>query len=219
MVQFLLRLGADVDALDFWFIRKTALHYAAEKGCIRMVTLLLEAGARVNPIQDTHGLSVLQTAVGHGTELLQTLINFGADVNAPASKCGGGTALQLAALNGKIAEARLLLKHGADVNAAPAQERGATALQYAAIKGNYRIVYMLLRAGADIAAYPAPRDGRTALEGAAEHGRLDTVALLLQTALRQGILDKLDIKQAMKRASQHKYYTVIRLMGTYTGSG
>ncbi len=59
---------------------QTALHFAADKGCIDCLNLLLNAGANVNAI-DQDGIGVLQTAViaGIDVEGVRVLMEAGAD--------------------------------------------------------------------------------------------------------------------------------------------
>ena len=79
---------------------------------------------------------------------MKLLIDNGADVNAPAAKRGGATALQFAAIKGFIPIARQLLQLGADVNAPASIVYGRTVLEGAAEHGRLDMVALLLAAGA-----------------------------------------------------------------------
>lgn len=70
--------GADINDPDE--TGQTALHFAADKGCIDCINLLLNTGANVNAI-DQDGIGVLQTAViaGIDVEGFRVLMEAGAD--------------------------------------------------------------------------------------------------------------------------------------------
>ena len=140
----------------------------------------LESEALIHWTAEQKG-HLLQMAIKCGyTDLIQELLDTGADVNIPATRNFGRTALQGALTRGCTDIVTLLLSYGADVNAPAGYCGGITALQGAALNGNLKIVFILLKAGAEINAAPAVEDGRTALQAAAEHGHLDIVSLLLE---------------------------------------
>lgn len=162
----------------------TPLQLAAERGDTETIMLLVSHGADINaPAGDIHGRTALQaaadsnptlsaqrsranTTVKSNLEIVEYLLLNHADVNAPAGKEFGRTALQ-AATSSNFPDPRivaLLLDHGADVNAAPAEKGGVTALQGAAIKGDLQIARLLLKHGADVNVAAAPEEGRTAVE-------------------------------------------------------
>jgi acyl-CoA-binding protein len=78
MLEDAINNGADINDPDE--IGQTALHFAADKGCIDCLNLLLNAGANVNAI-DQDGIGVLQTAViaGIDAEGVRVLMEAGAD--------------------------------------------------------------------------------------------------------------------------------------------
>ena len=78
MLEDAINNGADINDPDE--TGQTALHFAADKGCIDCINLLLNAGANVNAI-DQDGIGVLQTAViaGINVEGVKVLIEAGAD--------------------------------------------------------------------------------------------------------------------------------------------
>ncbi|KAI0398757.1 hypothetical protein F4802DRAFT_123981 [Xylaria palmicola] len=90
----------------------------------------------------------LQIAVEMGnTGSIELLIKAGADINAPAAKSLGSTAIQLAASGGFMNIARFLLEHGGDVNGQPALSYGRTALEGASEHGRLDMVQFLLENG------------------------------------------------------------------------
>ncbi|PLN83089.1 ankyrin [Aspergillus taichungensis] len=129
---------------------------------VSMILNLLTAGADI-------GWTSPETSTGN-KEIVEILLQAGADVNAPASRHLGKSALQCAAHGGNMELVDTLLMAGATVDQGPAEAGGATALQFASILGHINIARKLLREGAEIDAPRALYWGRTALEGAAESG-------------------------------------------------
>ncbi|KAH6971661.1 ankyrin repeat-containing domain protein [Ilyonectria sp. MPI-CAGE-AT-0026] len=204
----------------------TPLQLAAERGDTETIMLLVSHGADINaPAGDIRGRTALQAAAGPGAipsvqrsrtsttaksnlEIVEYLLLNHADVNAPAGKEFGRTALQ-AATSSEFPDPRivaLLLDHGADINAAPARRGGVSALQGAAIKGDLQIARLLLKHGADVNAAAVPEEGRTAVEGAAEHGRMDMVRLLLNAGARPDPVN--GFSRAIGLADQNDHYVI-----------
>lgn len=77
---------------------------------------------------------------------LDAALNAGAEINAHGSTKWGGSALHLAALQGKYEAARLLLDRGADVNLR--DRTGETPLSNALIREHYKLATLLLDRGA-----------------------------------------------------------------------
>ena len=100
--------------------------------------------------------------------------NLGVDVNQ--TNTYGETPLHVAALNGQLDVARLLLENGAEVN--QALTNGATPLWVAAHQGQLDVAKLLLEGGADV--NQANTYGATPLHVAAHQGQLDVVKLLIQ---------------------------------------
>ena len=168
IIKELLKAGLDPNTQDGYNF-KQPLQYAAERGNIELVQILLVAGADINAAAaDNYGRTALQTAAEQGNiELVHILLAAGADVNAAAADIWGRTALQAAAGKGNIELVHVLLAAGADVNGAAADNYGRTALQAAAGQGNIELVHVLLAAGADVNAAAADEWGLTALQAAA----------------------------------------------------
>jgi ankyrin repeat protein len=146
---------------------------------IKLLQLLLDAGADINAKSPDKEMTILQKCSKYGsTEVVEFLLRNGAEANIPATKYMG-TPLQEAIKSQGTETAELLLEYDADVNAPPANRYGVTALQAAAIHGYIPLALKLLERGADVAAAPSPHRGRTAIDGAAEHGHLDMLQLLL----------------------------------------
>ncbi|CAK9034684.1 unnamed protein product [Durusdinium trenchii] len=159
--------GADIDL-------PAPILFAAKRGHLEVVRLLLEAGADQNAARQDGATALGATAFNGHLEVARVLLEAGADPNA--ARQDGTTALMVAALNGHLEVVRVLLEAGADQNATT--QDGATALMFAAHKGHLEVVRLLLEAGADPKA--AAQDGTTALILAAESGQLEVQQLLLE---------------------------------------
>lgn len=132
---------------------------------------LLDQG--VNPDTLTHvrahrfGYYLMHLAAGsalpHSDELLAALIDAGGNVNRVATKGDQRTALYVAAVNGQIAKARMLLEAGASVDRGDKLQ--TSPLFISAQDGNVPMVELLLEYGAD--ATKATTEGWYALNVAA----------------------------------------------------
>ena len=105
---------------------------------------------------------------------VDTLLRAGADVNRK-ERNDGMAPLHVAASEGQVAIAKMLLDAGADKNAKDSDNQ--TPLQIAAFNGELEIVKMMLDAGADVNTHDD--QGRSALHDASEEGRTAIVKLLL----------------------------------------
>ena len=174
---------------DDSFAGITALQGAVISNEIRMVKLILEAGADVNAPAcgcGNGGRTALQMAVGllePPIGLLQLLLDAGADVNAPAApNFTGRTALEVAIESGDIDRVRTLLEYNADCNA---PGRSSPALTLAAESDIWdtdeklEVVNMLLGAGADVNYGFDTNSGRAPLVAAVQRGGIEVVELLL----------------------------------------
>lgn len=152
----------------------TALELASIQGDLRIVQSLLDAGAKVNALEEIYG-SALQAAslCGHD-KVVRVLIKAGAEVNAQAGV--HGTALQVASLNGHAKVVQSLVEGMAEIDA-QGQEYG-TALQAASLHGHETVVRMLIGAGADVNAQGGWYG--TALLAASLNGHIEVVKMLIK---------------------------------------
>lgn len=154
--------------------RKTALHYAAQRGHVAVVAFLLDHGAQVNR-PNVAGETALHYAVGLDDPATVTLLLArGADVRAKTED--GSTPLQIAVAWGQIGSMTALLEKGAD----PRQvlPSGETLLHVAALVGPPEAIALLAVHGVPVnGANPA---GATPLLLACAASNVATAKALLE---------------------------------------
>ncbi len=143
-IKRLLDEGADPDG-DESPNSLTPLFFAAERGHLDAVDLLVDSGADLNAL--TSRGSALHIAARRGrTEIVETLLRRGADPNL----LGGDLRtrpLHEAAYGGSVEIVTLLLDHGADVNARTDFRGEAPAIHFAALKGHDEVAALLRERG------------------------------------------------------------------------
>jgi ankyrin repeat protein len=144
-VRELLRQGADVNAPQGDGM--TALHWAAVRGDVSLVSTLMIAGANLRATTRLGAFTPLHLASQYGhASVIGALIGAGADLSARTAT--GATPLLLAARAGEPEGASRLIAAGADVNAKESAH-GQTALMVAAGLDRPEVVTLLLARGAD----------------------------------------------------------------------
>ena len=147
----LLQQGVDVNAPEP--DGSTALHWAAHRGDLTAVDLLLRTGARAT-VANRYVVTPLSLAAANGnTAVVARLLESGANPNTAVT--GGETVLMTAARAGRGEAVRALIDAGADVNAREAT-RGQTALMWAAAEGHADIIRLLIERGANLRAVSHP---------------------------------------------------------------
>jgi quinoprotein dehydrogenase-associated probable ABC transporter substrate-binding protein len=170
-VAYLLTHGAHADSRDG--DGYTPLIGAVRLGVVRVATYLVEHHADANLTDRSGWTPLMWAAWGDNPALLSMLLAHRAKLDATDND--GLTPLAIAAQNGKIKAARVLLDAGADVNA-PVAKGGYTPLMLASTSGSSELAASLIEHGAKVnAANPA---GVTALMIAAA-GNHSTIAGLL----------------------------------------
>ena len=144
-VKALLRNGADVNAAQGDGM--TALHWAAQKGDIELVAMLLSAGASVRATTRLGGYTPMHLAsqAGH-PRVVAALLAAGSPADVRTAT--GASPLMLAARSGSVDTATRLIENGADINAKESTY-GQTALMVAAGLNRAELVALLLARGAD----------------------------------------------------------------------
>jgi uncharacterized protein len=175
-------LKAGISANATMPLGETALHTCARTGKPDAVKVLLANGASVDAGESWRGQTPLMWAAAEGhVDVMRLLIEAGADVNArsavvvwerqrteePRDKWlppGGLTPLLLAAREGRVESARVLVAAGADVNVVDPDRH--TALIISLINGHFDVAGALIDAGADL--NMEDKVGRTALLAAVD---------------------------------------------------
>ena len=178
-VDFLLKIGADVNAQDYQF--DASIIHAVKNGHRAVVDLLIAKGANSN-FMDSEGLTPLMLAVRDDNREMVKLLIEKVDINFDTST-EWDTALVLAAGEDKPEMVTLLLVAGANIN--DTDNEGMTPLMHAAQNGKKNTVLILLTARPDINATDG--DGKTALDFARESNQPEIVELI-ETA--QSILNR-----------------------------
>jgi ankyrin repeat protein len=151
MIRILLEHGAPVN--HHWKRNITPLMAATRGRHLEAVKLLLDNGAHANPPAFDHGFysdrgTALQFAAKDGSfAIAQLLLERGANVNAlgPESTIYGRTALETAAMHGRLDMLQLFLNAGADGHL-PLKNRYSSALRIAkgdCFEPNFGVVKLL----------------------------------------------------------------------------
>ena len=111
ITQMLLKAGADVNLVDD--IHGTPLYYAAVEGHAEVVECLLKHGA-ISTITDDNGWSPLHCACDTHNGIVLQLLNSGSEIDKQDNV--GCTPLHGAAINGNLADLRVLLNSNANPN-------------------------------------------------------------------------------------------------------
>lgn len=145
-VRTLLRQGADVNGAQADGM--SAMHWAAERGDLALLDVLLTAGAELESATRIGEYRPLHIAARNGhAEVVQRLLDGGADVDARTDP-SGSTPLHLAATSGDRAAVEVLLAAGADADAREA-EWNQTPLIFAAAWNRVDAIEALVEGGAD----------------------------------------------------------------------
>ena len=179
MVEFLLKLGANVNGPIVDQNGTTTLQAAARSRSLNVVELVLAVGADTSTPGGT--TSALVIAIRQDDlPMFHLLLRHGVNVNTYPieNEC---SALQLAASKESTTFLQVLLSAGADVNEHWCRSgANATALQTALRSGRIDAVKLLLQAGADVNMNDKYGEDGGALLIAVQEGYFDGAKLLLQ---------------------------------------
>ena len=146
-VRALIKAGADVNAAQGDGM--TALHWAAQRGDLEQVQMLLAAGARLDGMTRNGNYTPLHLAARSGSaSAVSALLDAGSDANI-ATTSGGATALHFAAGIGNTEIINALVNEGAAVDVRDATF-GQTPLMWAAASDRVNAVKLLIARGASV---------------------------------------------------------------------
>lgn len=172
--SILIAHGADLEAVSEQQGSRP-LHLAADANSIAVLRLLLQAGADIESTDDLGRLPLSRAAAAH-PEAVEVLLDSGAEIEAREAVVQR-TPLIVAAYNGCLGCARLLVRRGAQINAR--DDLGRTAIWYAATPesvspvGGPQLIEFLVENGADLEI--ADKSGMTPLAWARNSfGRADS---------------------------------------------
>lgn len=209
VVKLLLK---NVNLKGVCFERKHPLHIAAQLGNFKIVRYLLEHNAHVNVAAHSRWYGECRTPLyiaaqaGH-TSIVRLLLLYKADIHF---KYEEKTPFDIAALNGYLESAQVLLEHGAqeyvtgallhrvvqtghvniarflleqgaDVNYVTSSAKGAPPLHVAVVNHNLEMARLLINYGADL--YATNWQGKIALELTSNDGFDDKCVVLLLQAM------------------------------------
>jgi beta-lactamase regulating signal transducer with metallopeptidase domain len=164
-----------------------ALLRAADRGNLRVMTALIDAGADVNARLGGDGSPLIAAARSGRLPAVQLLLDRGADVNLGVG--GDGNPLIMAAREGHLVVARLLLERGARVD--EVVDGDENALIQASEHGQLAVAKLLVTNGADVNArvwadsYDGRGEWRTPLSQARRGGHAAVVAFLESSGARE----------------------------------
>nr|XP_025862273.1 ankyrin repeat domain-containing protein 29 [Vulpes vulpes] len=183
-----------------------AAFWAARRGNLALLRLLLNSGRVDVDCRDSHGTTLLMVAsyAGH-IDCVRELVLQGADINLQRES--GPTALFFAAQQGHNDVVRFLFEFGASTEFRT--KDGGTALLAASQYGHMQVVETLLKHGANI--HDQLYDGATALFLAAQGGYLDVIRLLLSSGAKVN-QPRQDGTAPLWIASQMGHSEVVRVM-------
>jgi len=174
-VKELLKEHSTETPIDYGEHKITPLLKAAWDGEAEIVTLLLEAGAKINAKATDTGETALMNAVSSGhPEIVKILLEKGADVT-PKNKFDFN-AFTSAVAAGKMDMAGMLLDAGAKPDEGAS---GLTPLQFAASAGNVEMIRFLVKRGANVN-YGVKTGGQTALLSAIYGAHPEAVEALIE---------------------------------------
>ncbi|XP_062836510.1 ankyrin repeat domain-containing protein 29 isoform X1 [Anolis carolinensis] len=183
-----------------------AAFWAARKGNLALLQLLLNSGRVDVDCKDSLGSTALMVASYYGhKECVRELVLQGADINLQRET--GATALFFAAQQGHNDIVKLLFEYGASTEFKT--KDGGTALLAACQYGHMRVVETLLKHGANI--HDQLYDGATALFLAAQGGYLDLIRLLLSSGAKVN-QPRQDGTAPLWIASQMGHSEIVRVM-------
>jgi ankyrin repeat protein len=167
-------LAQDVDVNESQLDGTTSLHWAVHRNDLKMVKLLIEAGANVNVANDYGVTPFLLACTNGSSSMVRGLLQAGADPNA--TRQTGESAIMTSSRTGNLEAVKTLLAYEPDLNQQE-NRRGQTALMWAIEQGHPQVAKLLIERGADVNA--RSKRGFTPLLFAAQQNDFNSVRALL----------------------------------------
>jgi ankyrin repeat protein len=124
---------------------QTPLHYAANKGSLDLVRLLVKNGAQINSKDHTNKNPIFYAYQKNH----ENVVEFLATYNVNLEEISSSMLLRFACKNGNMEKAKLLIETGANVNEISVTD-GKTALHLATEIGHLELIKILVLSGAKI---------------------------------------------------------------------
>jgi ankyrin repeat protein len=195
------------------------LQIAALGGSVKVVELLIDAGADVNAQGGSNNTALIAAASKEHVDVVTLLIKHGADLNI--SSRSHGSSLYQAAAAGDTKMVITLLGAGADINEIGVSD--GTPLYAAAESGSIPLVQLLIRRGADVnKGSPAARYGYP-VGAAANKGHSQVVKALIRAGagvnLSMGHDDFNTLEAAIEGRDMHSFLAVLDAGGNPNAPG
>ncbi|EAX84802.1 ankyrin repeat protein, putative [Trichomonas vaginalis G3] len=191
---------------EYYYRERNVLHFASEKGNLRLVQSLIECGCDKEAKDNFCGCTPLIWATENGhLEVVKYLISVGA--NKEAKDNNGYTPLVWASEEGHLEVVKYLISVGADKEAK--NNNGSTPLIQASYNGHLEVVKHLISVGADKEA--KNKSGWTPLIWASRYCKLEVVQYLISVGADKEAKNKYG-NTPLIFASQHDHLEVVKYL-------
>jgi len=195
---------------------KTAVHIAAEKGYLDILTLLLDHGGLKDKGNENQITPLHYACYNNHLDCVKLLVERGAGVNKANNQ--SLSAISFAVLKDNLEVARFLLLNGAKVDCLDREAgtllhsaaRNGNSIFFAAQGGNRDILIMLASKGAD---FKKPdRYGKTPLYNALVKGHVDAALWLINQKLSLKRFKTMDGSTYLHAAAESRVFELVKLI-------
>ena len=190
----------------------SALHCAAEFGCLDVARLIINRIEDKNPI-DSHKNTCLHYAARHYAVPVYKFFMNNAEENMPENFLGW-TPCHQAAYSGNLKVFELILKNHKDKNPpSNTGDLGVTPLHLAAQEGHVHVMLFILKYVSE--KNPQKRDEITPLHMAAYRGQLEACKILMEKAIDKEPTISFDFQTPVLYAMQNNHDKVVKYIAEY----